>query len=239
MKKGKIGEKKEPWWKRRIKNYINNVRRDINRLERERRGETGGKGKRKIKELDTKYRVKKKGINLVIKDLKQRLIAKKTKVKRYEQRISQFRQNQLFQVNQKQVYKDLNGEKQGDRIIPNSEDSIKFWSDIWSIRKEHNQHHEVLKSCGKQFENVNNMEKVEISQEIVKMQCRKMPNWKAPWKDGVQGYWLKNLTSLHPHIAVQLNQILDGERKVHPLTRLDDLLKGSTVPKRPGKKKCS
>ena len=58
--------------------------------------------------------MKKKGINLVIKDLKQRLIAKKTKVKRYEQRISQFRQNQLFQVNQKQVYKDLNGEKQGD-----------------------------------------------------------------------------------------------------------------------------
>ena len=74
--------------------------------------------------------MKKKGINLVIEELKQRLIAKKTKVKRYEQRISQFTQNQLFQVNQKQVYKDLNGQKQGDRIIPNSEDSIKFWSDI-------------------------------------------------------------------------------------------------------------
>ena len=149
VKKGKIGEKKEPWWKKRIESDITNLRRDINRLERERRGETGGKGKRKIKELDTKYRVKKKGINLVIKDLKQRLIAKKTKVKRYEQRISQFRQNQLFQVNQKQVYKDLNGEKQGDRIIPNSEDSIKFWSDIWSIKKEHNQHVQWLKSCRK------------------------------------------------------------------------------------------
>ena len=32
------------------------------------------------------------------------------------------------------------------------------------------------------------MEKVEIMQEIVKMQCRKMPNWKAPGKDDVQGY---------------------------------------------------
>ena len=74
--------------------------------------------------------MKKKGINLVIEELKQRFIAKKTKVKRYEQRISQFSQNQLFQVNQKQLYKDLNGEKQGDRITPNSEDSIKFWSDI-------------------------------------------------------------------------------------------------------------
>ena len=135
MKNGKIGEKKASWWKRRIESDITNLRRDINRLERERRGETGGKGNRKIKELNAKYRVKKKGINLVIEELKQRLIAKKKKVKRYEQKISQFTQNQLFQVNQKLVYKDLNGEKQGGRIIPNSEDSIKFWSDIWSITK--------------------------------------------------------------------------------------------------------
>ena len=71
---------------------------------------------------------------MVIEELKQRLIAKKTKFKRYEQRISQFRQNQLFQVNQKQVYKELNGEEHNDRIIPNSEDSIKFWSDIRSIK---------------------------------------------------------------------------------------------------------
>ena len=50
----------------------------------------------------------------------------------YEQRITQFRQNQLFQVNQKQVYKELKGEKHGDRIIPNSEDSIKFGND-WNV----------------------------------------------------------------------------------------------------------
>ena len=130
-----------------------------------------------------------------------------------EQRISQFRQKQLFQANQKQLYKKLNGEKQGDRIIPNSEDSIKFWSDIWSIRKEHNQHVEWLKAC---------------SQEMVKMQCRKISNRKAPRKDGVQGYCLKNLTSLHPRITVQLNHI-----------RLDDLWKESTVPKRPSKGQCS
>ena len=82
-----------------------------------------------------------------------------------------------------------------------------------SIRKKHKQHPGQLKHYRKQFENVNSMEKVDISQEMVKKQCRKMPNQKAPGKDPVQGYWLKNLTSLHPpHIAVQLNPILDGER---------------------------
>ena len=129
-RRGKVSQPK-----RRIESHITNMRRDINRPEKERRGETGQKGKIKFKERNPKYRMKKKGINLVIEKLKQRLIRKKTKVKRYEQRISQFRQNQLFQVNQKQVYKNLNGEKQGHRIILNSEDSIKFWSDIWNIRK--------------------------------------------------------------------------------------------------------
>ena len=134
------------------------------------------------------------------------------------------------------MYKDLNREKRGQRIISNSEDSTKFWSDIWSIRKEHNQHAEWLKSYIKQFDNINSTEKVEISQEMVKMQCRKMPNWKTPGKDGVEGYWLKNLTSLHPRISVQLNQILGGER---PLPDWMTFGKTVLVPKRSGKRKCS
>ena len=46
------------------------------------------------------------------------------------------------------------------------------------------------------------MEKIKISHEMVKVQCIKMPNWEAPGQDGAIGYWLKNLTSLHPCIAV-------------------------------------
>ena len=51
VRKGKTGDKKEPWWKRIIESDIINLGRDINRLERERRGDTGGKGKKKIKEI--------------------------------------------------------------------------------------------------------------------------------------------------------------------------------------------
>ena len=52
---------------------------------------------------------------------------------------------------------------------------------------------------------------VVISVERVRKQCRKMPNWKAPGKDGVQGYWIKNLSNLHERIAIQMNKILMGE----------------------------
>ena len=68
------------------------LRTNIKRLKKERRGETGAMGKIKIKELNTKYRLKKKGINMVIEELKEGLIANKTKIKRYEQTMSQFRQ---------------------------------------------------------------------------------------------------------------------------------------------------
>ena len=50
-----------------------------------------------------------------------------------------------------------------------------------------------------------------INVEKVRDRCRKMPNWKAPGKDGVQGYWLENLTNLHNRIAGQMNSILMGE----------------------------
>ena len=68
---------------------ITKLRRGIIRLERERQVETGGKRKIKLKKLNIKYRVTKKGINMVVEKLNQRLIAKK----------SQFRKSQLFQVN--------------------------------------------------------------------------------------------------------------------------------------------
>ena len=62
----------------------------ILRLKKERQGETGGKGNRITKELNAKYKVKKREINLVVEELKQMLIPKKMKAKRYQQKISQF-----------------------------------------------------------------------------------------------------------------------------------------------------
>ena len=44
---------------------------------------------------------RKKGLKTVIEELKQRMLAKSAKVKRYQQRIEQFRQNRIFDLDQK------------------------------------------------------------------------------------------------------------------------------------------
>ena len=53
-----------------------------------------------MKKLNKKYRVKRKGLKSVIEELKQRLLAKSAKPKRYEQIIESFRQNRTFALDQ-------------------------------------------------------------------------------------------------------------------------------------------
>ena len=96
--------------------------------------------------------------------------------------------------------------------MPNVEESKRFWGDIWSAKKGHNQEAEWLKDLKNELENEEHLqESVVISVEKVMKQCRKMPNWKAPGKDDVQGYWIKNHSNLHERIAIQMNKILMGE----------------------------
>ena len=55
---------------------------------------------------------------------------------------------------------------------------------------------------------------VVITEQMVNIQCRKVPNWKGAGPDGVQGYWLKNFTSLHGKISVELNDILNSGKPI-------------------------
>ena len=86
---------KVPWWKRRIKQSVQELQKHINILERKKRGEI--KKKEKYRETEHKYGVKKKGLNVVLEELKQRIQTKATKIKRYDQRIEQYRINKMFQ----------------------------------------------------------------------------------------------------------------------------------------------
>ena len=62
-------------------------------------------------------------MSVVIEELKQRQLAKSAKIKRYEQRIKQYRQNRLFQTDQRKLYQELNGEVRAENVIPNAEES--------------------------------------------------------------------------------------------------------------------
>ena len=58
------------------------IRRHINILERKKKGDR--KKGVKYRNLDRKYFIKNKGVDVVLEELKQRLQAKSKKIKRYE-----------------------------------------------------------------------------------------------------------------------------------------------------------
>ena len=97
---------KEPYWKRRIENDITRLRKDLSRIEDWFKGRWTKKQTREKEELQKEKRFK-----LVMEELKRRIKAKAFKVKRYTSRIQQYRQNRLFQGNQKALYQELSGAK--------------------------------------------------------------------------------------------------------------------------------
>ena len=197
---------KEPWWIRRIQQSIQELRKHIKILERKKRGET--KKKEKYKVIEHKYRVKKKGLHVVLEELKQRMQAKATKIKRYDQRIEQYSINRLFQQDQKRVYQQLNGKIESSKK-PDTEESRRFWSNIWGVEKSHNKNAEWLKELRAERNEIKQGH-IQITTEMITQQTRKIPNWKCPRLDGVQGYWLKNLPVLRERIATKIDDMINN-----------------------------
>ena len=205
QRKDKVSQ--EPFWKRRIQRDSNELRKTVGKLDRYAKGQI--KNMKKLEQICKKHHVKKKGVKVVMEELKQRITAKAAKIDRYEKRINQFRINRMFSSNQKRVFVELNGEVIKENTVPNEEESRKFWSEIWDNPVEHNDDAEWLREIETESIGVNKQDDVKITAQDVRKQAGKIPNWKAAGPDGVQGYWLKNLSSLHDRIACQLNAVVE------------------------------
>ena len=86
---------------------------------------------------------------------------------------------------------------------------MQFWSGIWDNPVSYNEGAEWLRSVGSKVSGLEKQKNILISPASIKRQLRKMPNWKAPGPDGLQGYWLKKSTSCTDRIAEQLQVCLD------------------------------
>ena len=158
--------------------------------------------------LDQKYGLRRKGFSLVMEELKQRITAKATKVKRYDNRIKQFQDNRNFQTNQGRFFKNLEGKK--ERTKPtNAEDATAFWKGIWSTKVEHKRDAGWI---GKVKENIPSEKQntVNITKDDVKRKLKSMPDWKGAGPDKIQGFWLKSFTALHGVLAAALNECVEA-----------------------------
>ena len=158
-------------------------------------------------------------MNLVNEEFKQRIIAIAAKVRRYEGQVDSHRQNRLFENNQRQFHRDLDREeKRCDDDQPVAEESKQFWGNIWSQSAHHKKDAKWLQELQSEV-NVKKQEKIDITKGSLKKILGRMPNWKSPGPDLVQGFWLKSFSSLHERVRLQLKECLDSQFVPSWLTR--------------------
>ena len=149
-------------------------------------------------------------MNVVFEELKQRINAIAAKVRRYQGRVDSHRQNRLFENNQRQFYRELDREEErcdDDQTV--AEESKQFWGNIWSQSAHHKKDSNWLQDLRSEV-NVKKQEKIDITTGSLKKILGRMPNWKSPGLDLAQGFWLKNFSSLHERVRLQLKECLDN-----------------------------
>ena len=197
---------KEPWWKRRLERDLLQMNKDYNHLNELIKGNK--LKKYIIDNLQRKYNIKKRKLTTIREEVKQRISAKTAKIKRYQNRIKQFQQNQNFKNNEGKFYKTIDSKGDNKTEIPDPENAREFWSSIWSNPKEHNKDAEWLSNVKRELEVTEKQKNIIITTDDMKKFLKRTSNWKAPGPDGVQGFWLKNFTSLHDRIIIELNNLL-------------------------------
>ena len=83
-----------------------------------------------MERLERKYSIRVKRLNVVIEELKQMITAIAAKV-RYQGQVDGYRQNRIFENNQRQFYRELDQEEERfDEVQPVAEESKQFWGNL-------------------------------------------------------------------------------------------------------------
>ena len=69
---------------------------------------------------------------------------------------------------------------------PNAEESKQFWNNIWDNEKQHERNAAWLRELKAEKDNMKQND-INITAEMIKEQVKKIPYWKSPGPDGVQG----------------------------------------------------
>ena len=158
-------------------------------------------------------------MNVVIEELKERITAIAATVRRYQELVDSHRQNRLFENNERQFYRELDQEEErSDDDQPVAEETKQFWKNTWSQSADHKKGAKWLQDLGSEV-NVKKQEKIDITTGSLKKILGRMPNGKSPGPDLVQGFWLKNFSSLHERVRLQLKECLDSGSVPSWLTR--------------------
>ena len=99
-----------------------------------------GISERKKRKIMRRYKIKEeRDIHTEKEKLKQKIQAKAQRLKRFDKRSRQFRQNKLFKTNPRLLYRELGNTKLTINDPPSADEVERFWKSILEDDKYHNE----------------------------------------------------------------------------------------------------
>ena len=146
-------------------------------------------------------------IAVQLEEIKQKVLAKKGRLKRYRQRVKQYRQNRTFQNNEWKFYQQLGGHDTKTYQQPDAKETEQFWTKIWRAKK-HNEKAEWISDMTRELEGLEEGPKMEIHIEQLKKTVKMISNWKTSGHDGIHGFWFKKFISVNDRLPLGMNRCL-------------------------------
>ena len=187
----------KPVWEIQMEKQIKNLRKQAKMVKQK---DPGICGNRKEKATWEK-------ITVPLEEINQKVLAKEERLKRYRQRVKQYRQHRIFQNNERKFYQQQGGHDTKTNQQLDVKETKWFWTKIWQPKK-HNEKAKWINNITRELEGLKEGPKREIHIELLKKTLKKISNWKTPGHDGIRGFWFKKCTSIHDRLALEMNRCL-------------------------------
>ena len=200
----------QPKWKTRIENQIKGMRADLSILSDMAQKSEIQKISKKKQKIKRKYKITtNQDLQTTRESLKMKILAIAQRIRRYEKRSKQYKQNQMFSNNRKKFFRNLGKEQVPVEKPPKKEATETFWCNILANDREHNHSAEWIKREELKYIDTECQPWEDITQYELQTALMKTSNWKSPGPDAIPNVWLKQLTALHQHLLNAYHQAIE------------------------------
>jgi hypothetical protein len=192
-----------------MQDSVNGIRKELSALVEIKRNDRNTYNMKRERLL-RKYKIEtKENLDQVIEELKQKVSAKTQRLFRYKKRQRQYYQKKMFRTDCKKFYNFFRHTNTNVKKAPRKEDIESFWRTIFGEKVWHNEEAYWIKN---QHQQNSCMEWRPISETEVTMALQTTPNWKAPGRDQIPNFWLKQLMAKHKYLATLFNKLIEEDQ---------------------------
>ena len=153
-----------------------------------------------------------------VKEINQKVIVKEGRLKRYRQRVKQYRKNRTFQNNERKFYQQLGGSDIKTYQQQDIKETERFWTKIWQPKK-HNENAEWINNIARELDGLKEGFKREIHIDLLKTTLKKYQTgkWQAIMEYMASGS--RKFTFIHGRLALERNRCLQGAHVPECMTK--------------------